>query len=84
LEGTAGDLGAETGNIGLLAHLFQLPIHRGPLAVINPCENQPKPKGSDLDEGLPPWGLIGTACAGFLLGWWGWHNIRNNRNVCWG
>jgi hypothetical protein len=39
---------------------------------------------NDFNQRFPPWRLIGTTCAGFLLGWWGWHSLRNNRRLIWG
>jgi hypothetical protein len=38
----------------------------------------------ELRDRLPPWCVDGAMVFGFLLGWWGWHNLRNDRRLLWG
>jgi hypothetical protein len=46
--------------------------------------NAPYPPGdnksSNFHQMPPPRSLIGAACGGFLLMWWGWWGLRTGRN----
>ncbi len=40
--------------------------------------------GNELKGGFPPRRFWIPAFIGLLVGWWGWHNIRNDRRLFWG
>jgi hypothetical protein len=35
-------------------------------------------------ERFPPWRMYINSLLGFFVGWWGWHNLRNDRRLFWG
>lgn len=58
---------------------FEIVSQVFPLQECDKCIAHSEEDRNNFKERLPPWRLIGTPCVGFLLGWWGWHNLRNNR-----
>jgi hypothetical protein len=37
-----------------------------------------------FSSSFPPWHMWIPALSGLVVGWWGWHSLRNNRRLFWG
>ena len=81
----AGRLSCASSGCGSILGGDSSPSHFPQLKDVDYRYAKPHRNRYGFQQGLPPWGLIGAACAGFLLMWWGWWwSISTGRRTSWG
>jgi hypothetical protein len=63
---------------------IQLSLSSPPLVAANDGIGNNRADPNHFSSSFPPWRCWIPAFFGFIVGWWGWHNIRNDRRLFWG